>query len=229
VGSLLFTCFRLIPFQALYTFPQSIGIAGGRPSSSYYFVGSQADNLFYLDPHHARIAIPLRLPPQAAAERERGIPIRQTTPERGSASPLGHNRSPTSPASSRTGSTTFSHRSPASPSPLSKQLSTSSSSSGGAHARWHSVGANGAASELSGAASDNNLDHVQTHYATAYSAAELRTFHSDRVRKMPLSGLDPSMLIGFLCKNEADWIDLRQRVAEVCAFSIRTLPPRPNL
>lgn len=215
--------------KALYTFPQSIGIAGGRPSSSYYFVGSQADNLFYLDPHHARIAIPLRLPPQVA-ERERGVPIRQTTPERGSASPLGHNRTPTSPASSRTGSTTFSHRSPASPSPLSKQLSTSSSSSGGAHTRWHTTGANGAASELSGAASDTNLDHVQTHYATAYSAAELRTFHSDRVRKMPLSGLDPSMLIGFLCKNEADWIDLRQRVAELfrnhrTIFSIVDEPP----
>ena len=32
---------------------------------------------------------------------------------------------------------------------------------------------------------------------------------------MPLSGLDPSMLIGFLCKTEADWIDLQRRVAEV--------------
>jgi cysteine protease ATG4 len=77
------------------------------------------------------------------------------------------------------------------------------------------MGANGAGSELSTAASDTNLDHAQTHYATAYSAAELRTFHCDRIRKMPLSALDPSMLIGFLCKNEADWIDLRQRVAEV--------------
>jgi cysteine protease ATG4 len=205
--------------QALYTFPQSIGIAGGRPSSSYYFVGSQADNLFYLDPHHSRTAIPLRLPPHAVAERERGIPIRQTTPERGSASPLGHNRSPTSPASSRTGSSTFSYRSPASPSPLSKQLSTSSSSLGGAHARWHSTGANGAVSEPSGAVSDTGLDQTQMHYATAYSPTELRTFHCDRVRKMPLSGLDPSMLIGFLCKNEADWIDLRHRVAGVCALS----------
>ena len=35
---------------------------------------------------------------------------------------------------------------------------------------------------------------------------------------MPLSELDPSMLIGFLCKNEADWIDLRQRVTDVCAL-----------
>ena len=67
------------------------------------------------------------LPPHSA-EHEHGIPIRQTTPEWGSASPLGHNRSPTSPPSSRTGSSTFSHRSPASPAPLSMQLSTSSSS-----------------------------------------------------------------------------------------------------
>jgi cysteine protease ATG4 len=68
---------------------------------------------------------------------------------------------------------------------------------------------------LSGDASDAGLDPTQVHYVTSYSAAELRTFHSERVRKMPLSGLDPSMLIGFLCKTEADWIDLRRRVAEV--------------
>jgi hypothetical protein len=32
---------------------------------------------------------------------------------------------------------------------------------------------------------------------------------------MPLSGLDPSMLLGFLCKDESDWKDFRRRVAEV--------------
>ena len=58
-------------------------------------------------PHHPRPDILLRLPSQVA-EREPGLPIRQTTPERGSASPIGHNRSPTSPASSRTASTTIS-------------------------------------------------------------------------------------------------------------------------
>ncbi|KAJ7105379.1 hypothetical protein C8R44DRAFT_332382 [Mycena epipterygia] len=46
--------------KMLYTFPQSVGIAGGRPSSSYYFVGVQSDGLFYLDPHHSRPAVPLR-------------------------------------------------------------------------------------------------------------------------------------------------------------------------
>ncbi|POS76635.1 cysteine protease ATG4 [Diaporthe helianthi] len=46
--------------------PQSVGIAGGRPSQSHYFVGSQraGDNaepgsyLFYLDPHFTRPALP---------------------------------------------------------------------------------------------------------------------------------------------------------------------------
>lgn len=63
-----------------------------------------------------------------------------------------------------------------------------------------------------------DLDESQRHYVTAYSAAELKTFHCERVRKMPLSGLDPSMLIGFLCKDENDWIDLRHRVADVRIF-----------
>lgn len=66
------------------------------------------------------------------------------------------------------------------------------------------------------AADGDDLDPLQRHYVTAYSATELKTFHCDRVRKMPLSGLDPSMLIGFLCKDEADWLDLKQRINEVC-------------
>lgn len=60
------------------------------------------------------------------------------------------------------------------------------------------------------------LDAAQKHYINAYSAAELKTFHCERVRKMPLSGLDPSMLIGFLCKDEKDWVDFRRRIVEVC-------------
>lgn len=35
----------------LLAFPQAIGIAGGRPSSSHYFFGFQNNDLFYLDPH----------------------------------------------------------------------------------------------------------------------------------------------------------------------------------
>ncbi|KAJ7870540.1 hypothetical protein B0H13DRAFT_2280591 [Mycena leptocephala] len=52
----------------------------------------------------------------------------------------------------------------------------------------------------------------EVYYARAYSAAEVRTFHCERVRRMPLSGLDPSMLIGSVCRDEAEWIDLRRRI-----------------
>lgn len=59
---------------------------------------------------------------------------------------------------------------------------------------------------------------------------DLRTFHCDRVRKMPLSGLDPSMLLGFLCRDEQDWKDFRRRMAEISKgrdtlFSIQEEPP----
>lgn len=43
--------------------PQSVGIAGGRPSSSHYFFGIQGDYFFYLDPHVTRPALPLHKNP----------------------------------------------------------------------------------------------------------------------------------------------------------------------
>ncbi|KAI4142961.1 MAG: hypothetical protein L6R39_004763 [Caloplaca ligustica] len=46
--------------KASLQLPQSVGIAGGRPSSSHYFVGVQGDNFFFLDPHQTRPALPRR-------------------------------------------------------------------------------------------------------------------------------------------------------------------------
>ncbi|KAG0359609.1 hypothetical protein BC939DRAFT_501354 [Gamsiella multidivaricata] len=43
--------------KTTFEIPQTLGIAGGRPSSSYYFVGHQGDDLFYLDPHHSRCMV----------------------------------------------------------------------------------------------------------------------------------------------------------------------------
>ncbi|KAI0653814.1 hypothetical protein C8Q70DRAFT_881201, partial [Cubamyces menziesii] len=76
-----------------------------------------------------------------------------------------------------------------------------------------------------------DLDPIQRHYVTAYSPSELKTFHCDRVRKMPLSGLDPSMLLGFLCKDENEWLDLKDRILELfrtnkSIFSLSNEPPQ---
>ncbi|KAH9947064.1 peptidase family C54-domain-containing protein [Amylocystis lapponica] len=238
--------------KAFYTLPQSVGIAGGRPSSSYYFLGAQADSLFYFDPHHARPAVPFRpphrgdTPPPPPVSQDRWE--RQTsseTPDRERHYRIPHHvRSPTSPSSlrssgSNSGSSAFSQRSPPTPSPLQQQISTSSSSqssSSQSHTRWQSSSALPDESEMDSRelAGGSDLDPLQRHFVTAYSAAELNTFHTERVRKMPLSGLDPSMLIGFLCKDENDWIDFRRRIAELskthkAVFSIQEEPPSwPN-
>lgn len=43
---------RYIPsLKATFTFPQSLGVLGGKPGASTYIVGVQDDNGFYLDPH----------------------------------------------------------------------------------------------------------------------------------------------------------------------------------
>ena len=41
---------------------------------------------------------------------------------------------------------------------------------------------------------------------------------------MPISSLDPSMLLGFLCRDEADWKDLRARITEVGAIICASCP-----
>ncbi|KAG8220332.1 cysteine protease required for autophagy [Butyriboletus roseoflavus] len=244
------------PIKALYTFPQSVGIAGGRPSSSYYFMGSQADNLFYLDPHHARPAVPFRPAPPSSVHGYPTVRSPESTPDNASdrraatrspgaqSTSSHHHRAPTSPSSVKTGSSTFSYHAPLSPSPLQHQLSTassvSSSSVSSQHpSRWQNASMPATPSphfsisdldprELG--VEEEDLDAVAEHYVTHYNAMELRTFHCDRVRKMPLSGLDPSMLLGFLCKDEKDWIDLRRRINELNAkyktiFTIQDEPP----
>ncbi|CAB4424370.1 unnamed protein product [Rhizophagus irregularis] len=98
--------------KAYFRFPHSVGIAGGKPSSSYYFIGTQGDDLFYLDPHHSRPALELKA-------------IQEFTEE------------------------------------------------------------------------------------------EMATFHCDTLRKIPISQLDPSMLLGFYCQNSEEFENFCNLVEEI--------------
>jgi hypothetical protein len=54
-----YICFQvneryLQQLQQVLTFPQTVGIVGGRPSASLYFVGFQQDYIMYLDPHETQ-------------------------------------------------------------------------------------------------------------------------------------------------------------------------------
>jgi cysteine protease ATG4 len=100
------------------TYPQSIGIAGGRPSSSHYFVGCQGDLFLYLDPHETRAYLPY---------------------------------------------------------------------------------------------------HPNTE---AYTPEQIDSAHTRRLRGLRISEMDPSMLIGFLIRNEEDWEDWKRRIKEVKGKSI---------
>lgn len=94
-------------------YPQSIGIAGGRPSSSHYFVATQSSLLFYLDPHETKPHLPYLNP------------------------------------------------------------------------------------------------------SSTYSPDEISTFHTRRLRALHLTEMDPSMLLGFLIRDEEDWLDWKNRLSQV--------------
>ncbi|KAJ5110734.1 hypothetical protein N7532_001269 [Penicillium argentinense] len=96
--------------RAALQYPQSVGIAGGRPSASHYFVGVQDSHMFFLDPHTTR---------------------------------------------------------PALPAPQTNKV---------------------------------------------FSPEQLDSYHTRRLRRIHIKDMDPSMLIGFLIRDQEDWEDWKQRV-----------------
>ncbi|WWD22424.1 hypothetical protein CI109_106915 [Kwoniella shandongensis] len=283
--------------KALFTFPQSVGIAGGRPSSSYYFVGSQANSLFYLDPHLTRPAVPLEVPPvptrNAAAEvpdsaDEEAVMIDTPQPSAsvsagasGRSSPvqisytldvvdvddvesedseasLGSSPShrlrsrkvkdkrvangtsvPTAITPPRSGSSQSASNSTSMSQPDQTSLVDESPETPHAHASSFVQSLNSDPFELSPSPTPRAAPaHQRTRmpqpvnpetlwYANAYSENQLRTFHCEKVKKMPLSGLDPSMLLGFLCRDEKDFEDFCERVAKLPQkiFTVQDEPP----
>ena len=45
-----------------------------------------------------------------------------------------------------------------------------------------------------------------------YTQEELDSYHTRRLRRIHIQDMDPSMLIGFLIQDEADWTDWKRRV-----------------
>lgn len=138
-----------------------------------------------MDPLHARATIALRLPTRTV-EKERGIPVKQATPERISLSHSGHHRSSKSPASIHTGSSTLYTRLPCH---LPDKNTCRPEWLLGGLARalelcqreWRNVGIVWRGKRV-------GFEPSQIHYLTLYSATDLRVFHCERGRKMPLSG-----------------------------------------
>lgn len=99
---------------------QSVGISGGRPSSSHYFFGFQGDYLFYLDPHF----------PQQALLHE------------------------------------------------------------------------------------DKLENSVSESTEIVSSLDIQSVHTKKLRKIHLSEVDPSMLLGFLIKDESEWLDWKQKIQD---------------
>ncbi|GLB42987.1 putative cysteine protease [Lyophyllum shimeji] len=271
--------------KILYTFPQSIGIASGRPRSSYHFVGSQADSLFYLDPHHTRPAVSLRSAPRDVQSGQNSPPGSvHDDIEQAKRSPPSPVHVPVLPEDALEESSESRRHTPPSEAdreaapepdlddtwPYFQRFSDStpdrthlaaSSTALNVHADFPFLPPKLHSSQLSrdtmpsrpaspsfstgtgdtGSTGSSTITHltesapwfefgpVQAHYLSTYHAWELDTFHCKRVRKMPLSELDPNMVIGFLCRNEADWRDFLQRVRKLprVVFSVQEQAPTP--
>ncbi|KAG0142311.1 hypothetical protein CROQUDRAFT_97666 [Cronartium quercuum f. sp. fusiforme G11] len=172
--------------KATFTFPQSVGIAGGRPSQSYYFCGYQDNSLFYIDPHHPCPAIPLEEPPGPLVLSAQRSPLIKTRIKTN-----GNVEGEWEQVSTDTDSLTSTSSEPPKRLGSSKHPSISSSSGG---------------------TSSTDRERLEEFYSRAYSDTSLRTFHPEKVRRMTISAMDPSMLVGFLVRDEADWEDLTRRI-----------------
>ncbi|WVQ62532.1 uncharacterized protein L199_000674 [Kwoniella botswanensis] len=247
--------------KTLFTFPQSVGIAGGRPSSSYYFVGSQANSLFYLDPHFTRPAIPLEIPPAPTSiststsmsnlskpeeeepvvvDPSEGVPTTEEVKYKLDVVNVddissGDESSDSDVSSSPSARVRKAKRT----SKQAKRLSAKGTTPPRPKSTHPQSQNNDRPSEIPASLppqeqvpSHHPLDELPVNaeirwWVNAYPEQALRTFHCEKVKKMPLSGLDPSMLLGFLVRNESDWEDFVDRASKLPQkiFTVQDEPP----
>lgn len=187
--------------KATFTFPQSVGIAGGRPSQSYYFCGFQSDSLFYIDPHHPRPSIGLEEPPGELSKAAKSMALSDVNDQPRSIRKVRHDAD-WEQVSIVGSDCSLVSESIGSGSSFSKPISSSSGTGAGS-------GAQEGASSMGGNRIKERLDEF---YSKAYVDQALRTYHPEKVRRMSISAMDPSMLVGFLVRNEEDWEDLTHRI-----------------
>lgn len=204
--------------QAIFSFPQSVGIAGGRPSSSYYFIGAQSNSLFYIDPHHSKPSVDLQVPEgelgDLALRSSLGDWSDSTGPRTGGEAALEEMRLEDSfvtvhQSVAELSTPTRSRKHSAAPSLHTADLPESFLALPSPLDTFDEVVVDVPGHEEPPTTAKLKLKEF---YETAYSDAQLRSYHCDKVRKMAMSSLDPSMLLGFLIKDEADWEDFSLRV-----------------
>jgi len=59
--------------RALLSLPQCVGMIGGRPRKSYYFIGFQGERLLYLDPHYVQPSLAAEHPAVASCHFTSGV------------------------------------------------------------------------------------------------------------------------------------------------------------
>lgn len=221
-----------------FTFPQSMGVAGGRPGSSLYFIGCQRDQLLYLDPHTSRPAIPFRHPPpslrgvdvlpackpqekallRGSSEegRRKGGTARDGVNEEG----VNANGAMDSAKHGTTNGTTAG----------AKESATDGTTDGAAASADKEDAARAVrANEVAKPAGPPSAAELLTSwYCHAYSTNELATYHCPNTHLMSLSMVDPSMLFGFLVRSESELGDFVERVQRLSAPLFGVAETRPT-
>lgn len=205
-------------------------------------MASQANSLYYLDPHLTRPAITLEVPPaptqprtsdrsQSSGERqERASPaatyaldvVHVDDAEETSGSDTDQPSQTERNTPHRTklsgGNTPSKGQPSTTETPRKVHVSASSLDDPfGGHALGGSIPKLGKTikGDTTAKQSSIQVDPQTAWYVDAYPESAMRTFHCDKVKKMPLSGLDPSMLLGFLVRDQAEFDDFCDRVKRV--------------
>lgn len=215
-----------------FAFPQSMGVAGGRPGSSLYFIGCQRDQLLYLDPHTSRPAVPFRHPPPSL----RGVDVlpacgpQEKVPSRGSSEERRCKE-----ATAKDGVNTEGVHGSAKDD--TKESAADGTTAGATESATDGTTAGADTKDAARlvpahegakpAGPPSAAELLTSWYCHAYSTNELASYHCPNTHLMPLGMVDPSMLFGFLVRSESELRDFVERVQRLSAPLFGVAETRP--